>query len=186
MAQPPPAGVSPEQRISAICATGCGLFAVALPIFIVTLWALGSWETLALVRLIPPDILYDMNPAVQPWQRIVGGLICLLPALLLSYGLLRARRSLIAFSRGDFFGAEAVVGLRGYAGATFWAALVGVLSVPLLSVTITLDNAPGHKELSLDLSGGQVLNLLGAAILWVIASAMARAASLARENEQFV
>ena len=77
-------------------------------------------------------------------------------------------------------------GLRGYAAATFWAAVAGIVSVPVLSVVITLANAPGHKELSLDLSGAQILNLLGAAILWVIASAMARASSLARENEQFV
>ena len=60
------------------------------------------------------------------------------------------------------------------------------MSVPVLSLVITLANAPGHREFSLDLSGAQVLNLLGAAIVWVVASAMARASSLARENEQFV
>jgi len=58
--------------------------------------------------------------------------------------------------------------------------------VPVLSVAVTWANPPGHKELSLDLSGAQVVNLLGAGILWVIASAMARAATIARENEQFV
>jgi hypothetical protein len=152
------------------------------------LWAFGSWELLALVRLIPPDIRPDMEmggPA-EAWQRVVGAVICLVPALLLSYGLLRARRSLAAFVRGDFFGAEAVMGLRGYAGATFWAAAASIVSVPVLSVIISQANPPGHRELSLDLSGAQVLNLLGAAILWVIASAMARASSIARENEQFV
>ena len=179
-------GVSREQRISALCATGCGILALGVPICVVTLWALAPWEILALVRLIPPDILYDMGTSVLLWQRVAGALICLVPALLLSYGLLRARRSLSAFKRGDFFGAEVIGGLRGYAAATFWAAVAGVVSVPVLSVVITLANAPGHKELSLDLSGAQILNLLGAAILWVIASAMARASSLARENEQFV
>jgi hypothetical protein len=56
----------------------------------------------------------------------------------------------------------------------------------VLSVVISQANAPGHRELSLDLSGAQFLNLLAAAIVWVIASAMARAANIARENEQFV
>jgi hypothetical protein len=180
--------LSREQRISAVCATGCGIVALAVPVFVAGLWATASWETLALVRLIPPDILPDMlmGGEAQAWQRLAGAAICLVPALLLSYGLLRARRSLAAFVRGDFFGVDVVVGLRGYAAATFWAAAASVVSVPILSVVISFTNPPGHKELSLDLSGAQVLNLLGAAILWVIASAMARASSIARENEQFV
>ncbi len=188
MAEASAGGVSREQRISAICAGGCGVVALAVPVCVAGLWAFGSWELLALVRLIPPDILPDMQMGggVRTWQRVTGALICLVPALLLSYGLLRARRSLAAFVRGDFFGGEVVGGLRGYAAAMFWAAVASVVSVPVLSVAISFANPPGHKELSLDLSGAQLLNLLGAAILWVIASAMARASNIARENEQFV
>ncbi|MBU1374460.1 MAG: DUF2975 domain-containing protein [Alphaproteobacteria bacterium] len=188
MPQTTTASLSREQRISAVCAGGCRAIAVIVPVAVAGLWAVGSWDLLALVRLIPPDILYDMQTGGPPelWQRVTGAAICLVPALLLSYGLLRARRSLAAFVRGDFFGADVVGGLRGYAAWTFWAAVAGVISVPVLSVAISFANPPGHKELSLDLSGAQVLNLLAAAILWVIASAMARAASLARENEQFV
>lgn len=186
MTEKSPAGLGREQGLSAVCATGCGIVAVSIPLSVVAMWTFGSWEGLALVRLIPPDILPDMRATVQPWQRLAGALICLVPALLLSYGLLRARRSLAAFVRGDFFAADVVDGLRGYAGATFWAAVASIISVPVLSVVITLANAPGHRELSIDLSGAQVLNLLGAAILWVIASAMARAANIARENEQFI
>lgn len=188
MAEASTGGLGWESRVSAIGAAGCGVVAIAAPFCVAALWAFGSWELLALVRLIPPDIRPDMEMGggVRLWQRIVGAAICLVPALLLSYGLLRARRSLRAFVRGDFFGADVVGGLRGYAAATFWAAVASVVSVPVLSVAISLANPPGHKELSLDLSGAQVLNLLGAAILWVIASAMARASSIARENEQFV
>lgn len=180
------AGLGREQGISALCARGCWALAVGVPVGVVAMWSFGSWPLLALVRLIPPDILGDMPPQVQIWQRVVGASICLVPALLLSYGLLRARRSLAAFVRGDFFAAEVVTGLRDYAAATFWAAIASLIATPVLSVAITLANAPGHKELSLDFSGAQVLNLLGAAIMWVIASAMARAAKIARENEQFV
>lgn len=177
---------SQEQGLSALCARGCGVLAVGLPLGVVALWTFGSWNLLALVRLVPHDILADLPLGIQPWQRIAGALICLIPTLLLSYGLLRARRCLLAFARGDFFAAEAVKGLRGYAAATFWAAIAGILSVPVLSVAVTLANPPGHKELSADLSGAQVLNLLAAGIVWVIASAMARAAKIARENEQFI
>ena len=64
MAKSQSTGVSREQQISAICATGCGVLALGLPIGVVTLWALAPWEILALVRLIPPDILYDMGTSV--------------------------------------------------------------------------------------------------------------------------
>ncbi|WP_421934853.1 DUF2975 domain-containing protein [Phenylobacterium sp.] len=162
--------------------------AIAIPAGVAALWAFGSWEALALVRLIPPDILPDMWMGGEPrlWQRATGALICLVPALLLSYGLLRVRRALAAFVRGDFFAGEVVDGLRAYAGASFWAAVAALIAVPVLSLAISFANPPGHKELSIDLSGAQVLNLLAAAILWVIASVMARAASLARENAEFV
>jgi hypothetical protein len=188
MSPTPIAGLKSEQRISAICAGACRVAAIALPLAVAALWAFGSWPLLALVRLIPPDILPDMEMGggVQAWQRIAGALICLVPTGLVSLGLLRARRSLAAFARGDFFGAEVVAGLRDYAAISFWAAAAGVVSVPVLSVAISWGNPPGHRELSLDLSGAQLLSLLGAGILWVIASVMARAASLARENEQFV
>jgi len=182
----PSAGPGRDQGISALCASGCAVLAVVVPLAVVALWAFGSWQVLALVRLIPPDILPDLPGPVHAWQRLTGAVICLVPALLLSYGLLRARRSLAAFVRGDFFAADVVGGLRDYAAFTFWAAIAGIVSVPVLSVAVTWANPPGHKELSLDLSGAQVVNLLGAGILWVIASAMARAATIARENEQFV
>lgn len=182
----PSAGLGRSQRISALCASGCAVLAVVAPLAVVALWAFGSWPVLALVRLIPPDILPDLHGPVHAWQRITGAVICLVPALLLSCGLLRARRSLAAFVRGDFFAADVVGSLRGYAAFTFWAAIAGMISVPVLSVAVTWANPPGHRELSLDLSGAQVLNLLGAGILWVIASAMARASTIARENEQFV
>lgn len=180
------AGLNRDQRISALCARGCLALAIVLPIAVAALWGFGSWELLALVRLIPPDILPDMTGPVHVWQRVAGALICLVPALLVSHALRRARGSLTAFARGEFFAPDVVVGLRGYAGFSFWAAVAGIASVPVLSVVVSWSNAPGHKELSLDLSGAQVLNLLGAGIAWVIASAMARAATIARENEQFV
>jgi len=175
-----------EQGLSALCAQVCVVLAVGAPLAVAALWAFGSWPLLALVRLLPPDVLGDMPAAVLPWQRAAGAAICLVPVLLVSRGLLRARRSLAGFVRGDFFSSDVVTGLRGYAAFMFWAAVAGLLSVPVLSVVITHANAAGHRELSIDLSGAQVLNVLGGAILWAIASAMARAAGIAREHAQFV
>lgn len=181
-----PSSLGREQGFSALCAMGCAVMAVLIPAGVAFLWAFATWQVLGLVRLVPADILGDLPNAIQPWQRLTGAIICLVPALLLSYGLLRVRRSLMAFAGGDFFAANVVDGLRGYAGASFWAAITSIIAVPVLSLAVTWANPLGHKELSLDFSGAQIINLLAAAILWVIASVMSRAASVARENEQFV
>lgn len=177
-----------ERRISALCANGCSVAAVIVPVAVVGFWMLGSWSLLALVKLIPPDIEPDMQLAGPPhaWQRFAGAGICLVPALLSSLSFLRARLSLMAFARGDFFGSDVADGLRAYAKAGVWAAVASILSVPVLSVVISVANPPGHRELSLELSGAQALNLLAATILWVIASVMQRASRLARENAEFI
>jgi hypothetical protein len=177
---------SREQSLSALCAIGCAVLAFAIPLTVAALWALGSWPLLALVRLVPPDLLPELRGEPQAWQRLIGAAVCLLPAAFVSYGLLRIRRTLLAFAGGEFFAAKVVAGLKAYAGANFWAAALSMAAVPVLAVTLTLANPTGHHEFTLDLSGAPVLNLLGAAILWVIASVMARASDVARENEQFV
>ena len=41
-----------------------------IPAAVAAFWAFGSWQVLALVRLIPPDILPDMRPRVEVWQRL--------------------------------------------------------------------------------------------------------------------
>ena len=176
-----------ERRLSAFGAAACAGLAIVIPIIVAAFWTFASWPVLALFRLVPFDIIHTMPGDVHLWQRAAGGAIDLIPALLISYGLLRARSGLLAFSRGDFFADDVIGGLRGYAAATFWAAIASILAVPVLSATVTMANAPvHHRELSADLGGAQIMSLLGAAIVWVIASAIARAREIARENEQFV
>jgi len=175
-----------ERGLSQLCASGCAALAAIIPLGVVGLWAVGSWEVLSLTHLVPADIVHTFKAGVQPWQRLAGAAIDVVPALIVSVGLLQARGALRAFRRGDYFAAEVVMGLKGYAAASFWAAAFALVSVPVLSVVLTSANAPGHREFTLDLSGAQVLNLLGGAILWVIAQAMGRAREIARENAQFV
>jgi hypothetical protein len=186
MSETSPAGLAREQRLSALCANACGVIAVTIPAIVVLLWAVADWRTLALFGLVPSDIIHHLPGAPHPWQQLTGAAITLVPALIVSYGLLRARRSLSAYARGEFFNAAAPEGLRGYAAAFFWAAVASIVSVPVLSVAMTFANAPGTRELTLDLSGAQVLALLGSAIVWVIASVMVRASGIVREHATFV
>ena len=180
----PAADLDQVRRISAVCSAACGALAVAVPLGVLGLWAFASGQSLIDFHIVPSDAPI-MTP-LQPWQRLLGAAITLVPTLLMSYALTRARHSLRAFARGDFFASDVVAGLRDYARATFWAVLASLTATPMLSVTATWGNPHGHRELTLGLNSGQVLGLLGAGIVWVIAAAMARAATIAQENAQFV
>ncbi len=175
-----------QRGVSAFCSHLCGALAVFIPLALLAFWVTGSVKTLALVGLVPHDIIHHLDDPLSLTQRTLGALICLVPALLLGYGLLRARRALAAYARGDFFSSEVVAGLRGYAGASFWAAVASFVAVPLVSVAMTGANPAGTRELSLDLTGGTLLGMTSAAILWVIASVMARASVIAREHANFI
>ena len=186
MPQPSLTSLARQRRISAFCSKLCGALAVIIPLAVIGFWTIGTWKTLALVGLVPFDIIHHLEDPLRTYQRVLGALICLVPALLVSYGLLRARRSLAAYARGDFFSADVVAGLRGYAGASFWAAAASFVAVPLLSVAMSGANPPGTRELAIDLSGATVLGMTTAAILWVIASVMSRASDIAREHANFI
>jgi hypothetical protein len=174
------------RRLATLCAGACGLLAAAIPLYIVLSWALNTPAGLAESDLSPAAPSDFMAGGIAPWQRAAGALIWLVPGGLLSWGLLHARKALLAVSQARFFAAEAVQGLYRYASATLWAALASFLATPFLSVAMTLPNPPGHRELTLGLSSNQLLAVLTAGIFWVMAAALSRGAALARENEQFV
>jgi hypothetical protein len=117
---------------------------------------------------------------------VTGAAIHLVPALLLSYGLLCARRSLAAFSRGELFDGKMADSLRDYAAFTFWAMVGNMLTWPVESVALTFANPPGQRLLSLGVSSNDLFGVISAGIVWVIASAIAQAGAVARENAQFV
>ena len=184
---PPSADLARIRRLSTVCALACVVLAVALPILGAGVWAFASADQLAAQgpgRLGAPDWIFPGG--VQPWQRLGGGLVSTVPTLILSYGLIRARRGLAAFGRGDFFASGAGADLAAFAAAVFWVVVANLVQVPALSLAVTIANPPGHRELSLGVNSQQFIELVTAGILWVMAAALSRAATLARENEQFV
>lgn len=171
------------QTISAVCAAACGFLAVALPLGVAAGWALAPLSYLSSSFHVPAS--YFPN-GMASWQRLVGAGVTLVPSVIGSYGLIRARRSLISFAKGDFFAPGGVGGLRDFAGAIFWASLAGVVATPVLSVALTIVNAPGQRQLALGVSSSDLFQLLAAGIFWVIAAGMARASVIAREHAQIV
>jgi hypothetical protein len=61
-----------------------------------------------------------------------------------------------------------------------------VLSDPIGSVLLTLDNVPGERRLELELSGSEFFFLIFGALMIVFGWIMREAASIAEENRHFV
>jgi hypothetical protein len=76
--------------------------------------------------------------------------------------------------------------LRRFAGWVAAAALAAIVTVPVISVLLTLHNAPGSRQLVLALSSDHVFTLFFAAVVWLMADIMSQGQALAEENESFV
>lgn len=173
------------RRSAALFAEACWLPALGYPFFTIKAWFFDPVQELIHDHLLQNEPHY-LTQGLQVGQRVAGAAVHLVPALLLAYGFLCARRSLLAFARGDMSDGEMARGLRDYAAFSFWSVVAHLLTWPVGSVAITLFNAPGHRELSVGINSSDVFGLVGAGIVWVVASAMAQASAAVRENAQFV
>lgn len=84
------------------------------------------------------------------------------------------------------FGARALASLRSFARWVLVAAFASPIYRAVLSVLVTLQNGPGKRELTLDLSSDDYLTLLLGVVVLAISSVMAEAARIAEDNEGFV
>lgn len=175
------AELPPALRLSAALALICLLLIVVTTVTSLLLLILSpeiATESLAL----PADAAADSGFTLG--QRVIivaGGLV---PLAFVIYALLRARGCFRRFSRGEFFTAEVVGGLRGFAaGIALWI-VTGWLSTPVQSVLLTLGYEETTFSIGFSLSGA--MTLLFACIVWQIAHIMRRAIEIADENAQFV
>ena len=84
------------------------------------------------------------------------------------------------------FSARALASLRSFARWTLAAAFLSPVYRAVLSVLVTLQNGPGKRELTLDLSSDDYMALLLGVVVLAISSVMAEAARIAEDNEGFV
>lgn len=143
------------------------------------------------LSLVPAGLLADSGidrkltdiPVVQ--RLGLAALVCL--AFFLLRRLFWNIRQLFAqFHAGIFFAAPTQTYIL---NAGFWLLAFGVfdfLSDPVRSVLVSLDNAPGQRQLVLELGGGEFLYLIFGTLMLVFGWIMREAATLADENSQFI
>lgn len=122
--------------------------------------------------------------ALSAGQRAMVLCLAVLPALILSTGLIALRPALAEMRSGAAFAGAAFRGLRRFAAAIVAAAITKIVIVPLIGLLLTWS----HEQRSLVLSIGfeQVQALVLGAAIWLLAWIMAEGHDLATENAQFV
>lgn len=171
------------QRTSAWLARACLVLVIVLPLLVVAYWFVADASMLAVrANLLPSAI----QKPLQDWQRVVGALLTMIPVVLMVRGLWEARMCFMQFAVGHVFTAQAVQRLRSFAAWISASSLGSILINPLLSVLLTLNNAPNTRHLAIGIGTDQILSLLFATMVWVMASVIAQGQALAEENSSFV
>lgn len=125
--------------------------------------------------------------ATTSWLERLGGFaLSLIPAGLGAAALMALARVFGHFARGAIFGLPAIDGLRRVGWFLVAATLARIIVTPLLTVLVTIDNPPGERIFSVSLDSNDVLALLAAVTVLVIAWVMSEARRNADDLAQIV
>jgi hypothetical protein len=161
----------------------CWALVVLLPLAWLWHWITDDAAQLALQAQLPVGTI---QLGLLPWQRAAAALVNAVPLACVLLGVWQVKQCFAAFAHGQIFTAHATAHLRRFAGWIAGAALAAIVTVPVMSVLLTLHNAPGSRQLILGLSSDHVFTLFFAAVVWLMADIMSQGQALAAENESFV
>ncbi len=167
---------------SVTLARACLVLAALMAVGLLFYWFSTSAASIAADAQIPQEWLADLGVG----RRAAGFAISFVPLACLILALISARRCFDAFAVGNFFGRDALKGLRNFALGLLASALLKPFSAAALSVLLSSDAPAGQHRLTLGFGSDTMLALLAAGIIAVIAWVLAEASALADENAQFI
>ncbi|MFC3225594.1 hypothetical protein ACFOGJ_00025 [Marinibaculum pumilum] len=168
------------RRLSGVLVLLCLALAVALPLAVVWTWARTEPAALAAQAGLPPGAV------LANWQLWFGGLLAMLPSLLLASGLISAATCFGLFRRGAYLTGGNVAALRAFGGRVALSGLAGLLVPTLLALLLSVGQSPGQRALVLTLESGPVMALVFGGAVWAISAVMARAVAIAEDHAQIV
>jgi len=173
--------------LSRILSFACLVGIVGLPLAVVGHWIFADSGSLLVSDLADigahdPRIL----GSVDPWQRLAGTVLDLIPTGFTIMALIHVRRCFQSFRHGIYFEGHVASALRGFAGMSALSVALGVVLHAPLSAVVSFNNPPGQRFVEIGLSSHEVYALFIAATVWLIAAVMAKAVGIAHENAEFV
>ncbi|MGN6517033.1 MAG: DUF2975 domain-containing protein [Rhizomicrobium sp.] len=119
-------------------------------------------------------------------DRLLALVFALIPAFIVTWGLLSLARLFRAFTQGEIFSLPALRALSSVTAALFWNVVAAFVTQAPITYLISLHNPPGHRFISLAFGSDDVETLFLAGVTFVIARVMAEARRVAEENAGFV
>jgi hypothetical protein len=161
----------------------CQLLVVLMPVAWLWHWMSADAPELAMQANLSASVI---QLAVLPWQRAAAAAVNFVPLVCVLVGVWQVKKCFEAFTQGQIFTAQATAHLRRFAGWVAAAALAAIAAAAVVSVLLTLHNAPGTRQLAIGVSSEHVFTLFFAALVWLMADIMGQGQALAEENERFV
>ena len=180
---PPP--LSSHVRFHRTARLGRALVLAGAALFVgnaIATWVLPDYA----VRIITSQTHAGIIGSLTGTTRLLYVLWDLPSLAIILMALLRLWQLFGEYLHSRVFSMRALASLRSFARWTLVAALFSPIYRAVLSVLVTLQNGPGKRELTLDLSSDDYMALLLGVVVLAISSVMAEAARIAEDNEGFV
>jgi hypothetical protein len=158
---------------------------IAAVLLLRALWLWLNFDTQLMPSYLAQGI--RINPdRIASWQWLGGALAANLPLFLVCLALLLSGRIFSAISRGEGITESLIGQLSRTAALIFAAALLKVPLDALASLLLTINNEVGNRSLRLGFSSAELVGIITAGLLWVLAATLREALAIRRENDAFI
>ncbi len=170
-------------RVSQIMKHAC----TAALLFIPTAIALTWWNLEFLLNNHPSfNHLYVDRERFSSLSLLTGFLVSMVPAGILMWGIASLRILFGHFLDGEIFSLTTMLLVRRFARSTLLFAMAHLLTIPILSVVLTLNNPPSQRAVSLSISSNDIFFFFISGLFFAVAWVMGEGRKIAEENSQIV
>lgn len=134
-------------------------------------------------NIMTPDINYEIVGHLTPTVRILAFFVSMIQGGIAMYGIYLLIGLFRLYESGDVFKPANVRCFRGLSRVLIWWTVGGILTDPLQSLVLTLNNPPGKHILEIGLVSADFTALVVGGLLAVIAWVMEEGRKLQEEQE---
>jgi Protein of unknown function (DUF2975) len=175
--------------LSRILSILASLFIVIIPVTVILIWIFGTEETLLSgfprYWFIPVGILFQSGTLTDS-GRLLSASISIVANVPLLLALWHLRCLLELYHNLDVFGSGTSLRMKKFAAYIIGFALLQPIAGGVLSVVTSMNNASGHRLLSISLADTDLATIFMGATMVVIAYVFEEAHRMSEENKSFV
>jgi hypothetical protein len=171
------------RRISRLMQRICTAAVVLIPLTVAGMWATFEYWGPTHPEFAP---IPEVPGTLTLTARLLAAAIGLLQASIAVFAVWRLRRLFALYAEGHIFTADNTRCLRHFAAAICAFAVAKPITGALLSVVLTMNNPPGHRQLSVSFGSSELTTLFIGCVFLIIAWIMDEARTLAEEQAEII